>query len=46
MSEWGNPTVFDCDLCMQGLTWGSETSQYQEEIKSNEKPKVVANEIG
>ena len=28
------------------LTWGSETSQYPEERKSNETPKVAASEMG
>ena len=28
------------------LTWGSETSQYPEEKKSNETPKVAASEMG
>ena len=28
------------------LTWGSETSQYPEERKSKETPKVAASEIG
>ena len=29
-----------------GRTWGSETSQYPEEKKSTEIPKVAASEIG
>ena len=28
------------------LTWGSETSQYPEERKSNETPTVAASEMG
>ena len=38
ISEWGNPTVLNCNLrgnaCMM-RTLGSETSQYQEEKKIN-----------
>ncbi len=30
----------------KGLTQGSETSQYLQERKSNETPKVVASEMG
>ena len=37
MSEWGNPTVLNCNLrgnaCMM-RTLGSETSQYQEEKRT------------
>ena len=29
-----------------GRTWGSETSQYPQEEKSNEIPKVAASEMG
>ena len=29
-----------------GRTWGSETSQYPKEEKSNEIPKVAASEMG
>ena len=32
--------------CLQGRTWGSETSQYPKEEKSNEIPRVAASEIG
>ena len=30
----------------RGRTWGSETSQYPKEEKSNEIPKVAASEMG
>lgn len=30
----------------RGRTWGSETSQYPKEEKSNEIPRVAASEIG
>ena len=32
--------------CLQGRTQGSETSQYLQEEKSNEIPRVAASEIG
>ena len=47
MSEWGNPAGGDTGhLCKEGRTRGSETSQYPEEKKSNEIPKVAASEMG
>ena len=33
-------------IVREELTWGSETSQYPEERKSNETPKVAASEMG
>ena len=37
MSEWGNPTAISSDLCMEERTQGSETSQYLEEKKANQR---------
>ena len=45
MSEWGNP-LEAVPVPIKELTWGSETSQYPEERKSNETPKVAASEMG
>ena len=51
MSECGNTIVvmhyyhiLESNRDMKG-TWGTETSKYPEEEKSNEIPKVVASEI-
>ena len=51
MSEWGNPWRQERPSCTEFIgaakpTWGSETSQYPEEKKSNETPEVVASETG
>ena len=47
ISEWGNPlTVMGRYRLRPGGTQGSETSQYPEEEKSNETPKVAASEMG
>ena len=47
MSEWGNPAGGDTGhRLMPGRTRGSETSQYPEEKKSNEIPRVAASEMG
>ena len=48
MAEWGNPAVSDeLSLPVKGeRTWGTETSQYPEEEKSNEMPEVAASETG
>ena len=42
----GQPTILRSIVPYGGRTLGSETSQYQEEEKSNEIPKVAASEIG
>ena len=51
VSEWGNPRRLGRPSCTEfigawKLTWGSETSQYPEERKSNETPQVAASERG
>ena len=50
MSEWGNPPFYTVSrteyIGTRRRTRGSETSQYPEEKKSTEIPKVVASEIG
>ena len=52
MSEWGNPPgVMSRDPVAEFIgfgrrTRGSETSQYPEERKSNEIPRVAASEMG
>ena len=49
ISEWGNPSFKDILRWIhrrKKLTRGSETSQYPEEKKSTEIPKVAASEIG
>ena len=42
----GQPSMEWFMLPYGGRTLGSETSQYQEEKKSNEIPKVAASEMG
>ncbi len=42
----GQPSTVWIVLPYGGRTLGSETSQYQEEKKSNEIPKVAASEMG
>ena len=42
----GQPTGSSSSTSIEELTWGSETSQYPEEKKSNETPKVAASEMG
>ena len=42
----GQPSMARVMLPFGGRTLGSETSQYQEEEKSNEIPKVAASEMG
>ena len=42
----GQPTGSSSSTSNEELTWGSETSQYPEEKKSNETPKVAASEMG
>ena len=42
----GQPNMVQIILPYGERTWGSETSQYPEEKKSNEIPKVAASEIG
>ena len=42
----GQPTGSSSSTSFEELTWGSETSQYPEEKKSNETPKVAASEMG
>ena len=50
--EWGNPAgVMPCrprgeHISPRGATWGTETSKYPEEWKSNETPGVAASETG
>ncbi len=52
VSEWGNPAgVISGHLQAESIglekrTWGSETSQYPQERKSKETPKVAASEMG
>ena len=52
ISEWGNPMgVMSPSSWAEYIgpekpTRGSETSQYPEEEKSNETPKVAASEMG
>ena len=52
ISEWGNPAgvmsshPFAEYIGIGKLTRGSETSQYPEEEKSNEIPRVAASEMG
>jgi len=50
MSEWGNPTVLNCNPrgnARAMRTLGSETSQYQEEKKATHAiPQVAASEKG
>ena len=41
----GQPAMSSHSTCVE-LTSGSETSQYREERKSNETPKVAASEMG
>ena len=42
VSEWSNPVTVICHyfywLSVEGITWGTETSKYPEEKKSNEIP--------
>jgi hypothetical protein len=52
ISEWGNPAgvmpghpLAEC-IGLRKRTRGSETSQYPEEKKSREIPKVAASEMG
>ena len=42
----GQPSMERFMLPFGGRTWGSETSQYPQEEKSNEIPIVAASEIG
>ena len=51
ISEWGNPMGVmshhpELYIGPEKPTRGSETSQYPEEEKSNETPKVAASEMG
>ena len=47
ISEWGNPSSREAGHQRKlGRTRGSETSQYPEEKKSTEIPKVEAIEMG
>ena len=46
MSEWGNPTRKARYQLRLEPTWGTETSKYPPERKSNETPSVAASERG
>ena len=47
MAEWGNPAgVSQSRFFGSERTEGTETSQYLEEEKSTEMPRVAASEIG
>lgn len=52
ISEWGNPAGVEPSnpelnqIGSEEATRGTETSQYPEEEKSNETPKVAASEMG
>jgi hypothetical protein len=47
MAEWGNPAgASPSSVFGRRRTWGTETSQYLEEEKSNEMPGVAASETG
>ena len=47
MAEWGNPAERELGHSRKReRTEGTETSQYREEEKSTEMPRVAASEIG